>query len=334
MKKIVLSRTDNLGDVILTLPLAGLLKKQYPQAQLIFIGKKYTEAIIKSCKNIDVFLDREDVINSPDLLKNLQADVIIHVFPDKEIAKTAKKAGIPLRIGTSHRLFHYLYCNKLVNFSRKKSDLHEAQLNCKLAEPLGIKLPTLEEIPAYYGMEATQKTDINLSKNKFNLILHPKSKGSAREWPLTYFESLIKQLPKELFDIYITGTENEGELIKSQQPSIFSYANVTDLTGKFSLENLINFINQADGIVACSTGPLHIAAALGKYACGIYPPMKPVHPGRWAPLGKKALYLVLQKNCSDCKKSMDCACIQAIKVEQVAKVVLGWQAKLVTNPHV
>lgn len=324
MKKIVLSRTDNLGDVVLTLPLAGLLKKQYPQAEIIFIGKKYTEAIIKSSKNIAVFIDREEVINSPDLLKNLRADVIIHVFPDKEIAKAAKKAAIPLRIGTSHRLFHYIYCNKLVNFSRKKSALHEAQLNCKLAEPLGIQIPPLAEIPSYYGMEATQKNNINLNNNKFNLILHPKSKGSAREWPLAYFESLIKELPQELFDIYITGTEKEGELIKQQQPSIFNYSNVTDLTGKFSLEDLINFINQADGLVACSTGPLHIASALGKYACGIYPPMKPVHPGRWAPLGKKAIYLVLQKDCSDCRKSANCACIQAILPAQVIEVVTQW----------
>src|SRR6185437_2643664 len=173
MRKIVLSRTDNLGDVILTLPLAGLLKKQFPNAEIAFIGKKYTQAIIKSSRNIDVFLDREEVISNPQLLKNQQADIIIHVFPDKEIAKTAKKAGIPLRIGTSHRLFHLLYCNKLINFSRKKSALHEAQLNCKLAQPLGIKIPALEEISLYYGMRATQASPITLDKSKFNLILHP-----------------------------------------------------------------------------------------------------------------------------------------------------------------
>ena len=329
MKKIVLSRTDNLGDVILTLPLAGMLKKQYPQSQLIFIGKKYTEAIIKSSQYIDIFLDREQVIASPEVLKNLKADVIIHVFPDKEIAKVAKKIGIPLRIGTSHRLFHLLYCNKLINFSRKKSSLHEAQLNCKLAEPLGIQVPALADIPLYYGMKAVRKTDINPDKNKFNLILHPKSKGSAREWPLDYFENLIKELPPYLFHIYITGTDKEGELIKQQQSSIFSHSHVTDLTGRFSMEELINFINEADGLVACSTGPLHIASALGKYACGIYPPMKPVYPGRWAPLGKHASYLVLDKECSDCRKSMDCACIKSISVAQVRKVVLSWQAQKV-----
>ena len=324
MKKIVLSRTDNLGDVILTLPLAGVLKKHSPQSQITFIGKKYTEAVIKSSRHIDIFLDREDVIASPELLKSIKADVIIHVFPDKEIAKTAKKAGIPLRIGTSHRLFHLLYCNKLVNFSRKNSPLHEAQLNCKLAEPLGITIPSLAEIPLYYGMEASAQTEVSLNTNKFNLILHPKSKGSAREWPLEYFEALIKNLPEELFSIYITGTEKEGELIKQQHPSIFNYKHVTDLTGKFSMEGLINFINQADGLVACSTGPLHIAAALGKYACGIYPPMKPLHPGRWAPLGKKAMYIVLEKDCFDCKKNMNCTCIQSILPTQVLDVVKQW----------
>ena len=90
------------------------------------------------------------------------------------------------------------------------------------------------------------------------------------------------------------------------------------------MEGLINFINQADGLVSCSTGPLHIAAALGKYACGIYPPMKPLHPGRWAPLGKKAMYIVLEKDCFDCKKNMNCTCIQSILPTQVLDVVKQW----------
>lgn len=63
-----------------------------------------------------------------------------------------------------------------------------------------------------------------------------------------------------------------------------------------NLKQFISFIAAADGLIAASTGPLHIAAALGKVALGIYPPIKPMHPpGRWAPLGKNASYLVLEK---------------------------------------
>jgi ADP-heptose:LPS heptosyltransferase len=88
-----------------------------------------------------------------------------------------------------------------------------------------------------------------------------------------------------------------------------------------SLNQLIAFIDYSDALVAASTGPLHIAAALGKVAIGIYPPIKPMHPGRWAPVGKKATYLVLDKNCSDCKNEGLCHCMSEIKPHQVKQIL-------------
>ena len=64
-------------------------------------------------------------------------------------------------------------------------------------------------------------------------------------------------------------------------------------------------------------GVLHLAAALGKFALGLYSPMKPIHPGRWMPIGKNANYLVVKKNCSDCRRSKECKCVNEITVRQV-----------------
>ncbi|MFY7787737.1 MAG: glycosyltransferase family 9 protein, partial [Thermoflexibacteraceae bacterium] len=76
-QKIILSRTDNLGDVVVTLPLAGYLKQVFPKTQIGFIGKKYTQPIIENCEHIDFFLDREEVLREP---QHLQADYIIFIF--------------------------------------------------------------------------------------------------------------------------------------------------------------------------------------------------------------------------------------------------------------
>src|SRR4051812_24763258 len=100
-KKIILSRTDNLGDVILTLPLAGIIKSVFKDCEIYFIGKNYTEPIISSSAYIDHFLDRDDIIKNPPLLTDIKADAILFIYPDKDLAKIASKAGIPLRIGTS-----------------------------------------------------------------------------------------------------------------------------------------------------------------------------------------------------------------------------------------
>jgi len=65
-----------------------------------------------------------------------------------------------------------------------------------------------------------------------------------------------------------------------------------------------------------------LAAALGRLAVGIYPPIKPMHPGRWAPLGKNAHYVVKNIECNDCKKSLHCQCINEITPQQVMDLIL------------
>jgi ADP-heptose:LPS heptosyltransferase len=55
----------------------------------------------------------------------------------------------------------------------------------------------------------------------------------------------------------------------------------------FSLEDFIRLIPCADGMLACSTGPLHVAAACGIRVLGLYPGARPKHPGRWGPVGIK-----------------------------------------------
>ena len=324
MRNIIISRTDNLGDVVLSLPVAGKLKQVYPNAKIIFLGKAYTEPIISSSIFIDEFWDKEKLTQ----YNASEIDAIVFLFPDIEVAKWAKKNQIKFRIGTSHRWWHWLYCNKLINFSRKKSNLHEAQLNFKLLQPFGIKSEiALKEIPALYGMKSSDDFPDFLKnifqKDKTKVILHTKSKGSAREWPIENYFHLAQQLSPEDYQIFITGTEAEGDLIKKQQSDIFNLPNVTDLTGKLSLKELINFIGEADILVACSTGPLHIAAALNKLAIGIFPNIKPMHPQRWKPLGKHVEVVHIDKeNCRECVNDANkCNCIKSVSVSQIKDII-------------
>jgi heptosyltransferase-3 len=323
---IIISRTDNIGDVVLTLPLVAYIRKKYPHARILFLAKKYIRPLIEACENIDEFLDVEEVLALPetfmqvDFFKKLKADVIIHVFPNHEVAWLARKAGLPMRIGTSHRSYHWLYCNRLVNFSRKRSSLHEAQLNFKLAYPLGLEVPELAELKNSYGLTRVPQinTDI-LDKSCFNLIIHPKSRGNGREWDWKHYNKLVEILPKEKFKIFVTGTEEEGKVIRENL--LKDHPEVNDMTGKQTFSELIGFISKADGLVASGTGPLHLAAALGRKAIGLFPPIKPIHPGRWAPLGPDAHFLVLDKTCVECKNGGSCACINSITPEEVSALL-------------
>jgi ADP-heptose:LPS heptosyltransferase len=327
LKRIIISRTDSIGDVVLTLPVAGMLKKFFPGSFIIFVGRSYTRPVIGLSSHVDLFVNWDDLKDldpgaQSRSLKTLEADVILNVFPDPAVMQAAWRAKIPVRIGTAYRRQSWLFCNRLVFFSRRSSGLHEAQLNMKLLEPLGIKtIPAKDEIASLYGLRALPPYTLPGSEpGKTNVILHPGSRGSAREWGLGNFSKLIALLPQEKYTVYISGTAAEAAFMKEFLEE--HRERVIDLTGKMSLDEFILAISASDALVAASTGPLHIAAALGVKAIGLYAPMRPIFPERWAPIGERASYLVVNREgCDDCRKSGDCHCIREISPADVSALI-------------
>lgn len=332
-KRLIISRTDSIGDVILTLPMAGIIKEKYPNCKIYFLGKTYTKSIIELSQHVDEFLNWDEIQKKENLLsefEKIEADTIVHVFPNKKVAELAKKAKIKNRIGTLGRIPHVFTCNKKVYFSRKRSNLHEAQLNLKLLSPIGItKAFEREELHKYYGFQVKNKLPEKLKElidpNRFNLILHPKSQGSAKEWGLKNFQELISILPQNQFKLFISGTETEKELIGNDLD--LNHPNVISLLGKLNLEEFISFIDSSDGLIAASTGPLHIASSLGINAIGLYSSRRPIHPGRWRPLGLKAQAIVYNPKCEQCAKGEDCDCITKISPQIIMDLLLKLNPK-------
>jgi heptosyltransferase III len=316
---ILISRTDNIGDVILTFPLVGYLKSVIKDCNIFFLGKNYTEDLVQNNPNIDHFINfsKFEKLKEEFLIKELKhnkIDVIIHVFPSLFIAKAAYKAQISMRIGTAGRVHHWIFCNKKVSFSRKKSNLHESQLNFKLLGPLGFdQIPSVEKLSQYYGFSKP------FNKNsKLKIILHSKSFGSAVDWDLKNYIKLVKlsiEKHNENIMYYFSGTEQESKLISSHIKDIVDDVNIFDYTGKFDLKEFIEFIGSCDALIACSTGPLHIAASLGLHAIGLYSSHRPLHAGRWAPIGVRTCTL------SAADLASKVPCIDSIEVESVLEQI-------------
>ena len=51
--KILVSRTDAIGDVILTIPICDILKENIEVSELHFLGRSYTEDVIQTCSVIE-----------------------------------------------------------------------------------------------------------------------------------------------------------------------------------------------------------------------------------------------------------------------------------------
>lgn len=289
---IMISRPDAIGDVVLTLPLAGMLKQYLPGVRVSFLGRNYTRDVVACCKHVDAFYSLDDWGDHlVEKLQSVKPDAIVHAFPHEGVVKASRQAGIPVRVGTARRWHTLTNLTHRHWFSRKKSDLHEAQLNAKLLSSFGISIEaSLKQIPEFYGFtkipEAPAWALELLSDARPNLIFHPKSKGSAVDWPLHKWASLIASIDPSEARIFVSGTEAEGALFRSTLP--LGGEEVHDISGRMNLAEFIGFIARCDGLVACSTGPLHIASALGIRALGLYTNQRPMHAGRWAPVGSKA----------------------------------------------
>jgi ADP-heptose:LPS heptosyltransferase len=327
--RIILSRPDALGDAVVTMTTAGWIKHHAPGTHITVLIKRYTLDVWRQCAHADAILVLEDLeamgeAGAVQALKTMGAEAIVHAFPHQQVARWAKLAGIARRIGTSHRWWHWTTCNERVSFSRKRSELHEAQLNIKLLRPFGIEVPaTISALVPHIGYNApvpSAEVRALFRADRRNVILHPLL-GSGVGWGLANFAALIAALDPARYHVLITGTAAEAQRYRPSLP--LGSGHVTDVGGELSLHQLIELIGACDAFVSASTGPLHVAAASGIRAIGLFSMRRPIFPARWAPIGRDAHALTFDPRCVRCARGEACECIQRISPERVVALLNG-----------
>lgn len=331
MRKILICQNAHVGDLITTLPLAYLIKQHWPNCHITFLYSKYTVDACKLATDIDDFIIWESIKNTPiaTLAKQIMKykfDAIIHVRSNHFISKAAYRAKIKLRIGQGKRLYQRLYLNRRQSSTRHVCDLHASQINLKLLAPLG--LPIIYQRSRLTSMIRLQRPDLPskikkyLDPQKLNIILHPFSNKSGREWPLDYFFQLVHQLNLSKYHLIITGSSAEGERLQDTPLNNPKY--VTNLCGKTSLTELFTLLAYADGIVVSGTGPLHMAAALGTRCLGLFPCKTRIDKTHWGAIGKQATSIDANRQCLGNYSNTDCACMRALTPKMVQGYIEGW----------
>lgn len=298
IKKIIVSRTDNLGDVILTLPLITQLRKFFPTAKITFLIKKYVYDLIKDYPGIDNFAFIDDLKNSSELRKYFKQgdfDLMFSVYPRFEIALAAFLAGIKIRVGTGYRGYSYLF-NKKNYEHRKTAEKHEAVYNLNLLNAIGEDTKNLSpEFNFNVSKDEIERLSDKL-KNKLDLnsdfiIVHIPSKGSAAKFPKEKFTEYINAFNSEFKNVKVilTGVNEEREEIELIVDDIVEKKNTVDLCGKLTLSELKVLIYKSKLFVSNSTGPIHIAGALDKNIIGFYPHLLPASKNRWKPLSRNTV---------------------------------------------
>ncbi len=204
--------------------MAGFIKKVNPTTKIIFLGRTYTKDVIEVCELVDEFINYDEIeklslAQQKSFFVQYNINYFVHVLPNKRIAQLAKAIKIKYRVGTTNRFYHWFTCNSLVKLSRKNSQLHESQLNLKLLSFLGTETYVdINQMASLYGFTKLKNLQFDtlklLDSTKKKIILHPKSKGSAKEWGLENFSKLIHLIPKDKYQIFVSGTKQDAAMMK------------------------------------------------------------------------------------------------------------------------
>lgn len=202
-------------------------------------------------------------------------------------------AGVPIRMGRKSQWHSFLFLNLGVRQKRSDADRHESDYNFELVERsfsrLGVRTTTRFDqlLENYLSMQAPQPKS-TLAEKKLNSrdyrIVHPGMGGSALNWPAHSYIELIERLAKDGL-VVITGTSADNKFLAPIKNAVGTLDNVRWMVDELKGPELLDVLSNATSVVAPSTGVLHLAAALGTPAFGIYSPRKLEHPKRWAPRG-------------------------------------------------
>ena len=319
-KKILIVRTDRIGDVVLSLPMAELVKKKYPGCKVAYLIRNYTSPLLDGNPFIDELVIAEENNGEIRFLKNLKKiksrniDTCVVVNPTFKISLMMFLSGIINRIGTGYRWYSFLF-NQKVFEHRKYADKHELEYNVNLLGKIGIdNKGLLKEIDFHLKVDEKKSEKINsiLSKKGFSstnkiVIVHPGSGGSSVDLPKERLIELTRLISKmKNVTIVITGNKNESELSKEFEVG----ETVVNLAGQLDLSLLKTLINRADIFISNSTGPMHIAAALGVHVICFFPKILSCSQKRWGPYTKNRTIYIPTIDCSNCTREqcekLDC----------------------------
>lgn len=328
MKRILIVRTDRVGDVVMITPMIRELRKTFPDAFIASLTSINTKDILENNPHLNQIIT--DDLKTENFWK-VTAEIRKHKFTDGLLVMPTERAayqmflgGIKNRIGVGKKLYEVITMMKSVSRNKYIPLRHEADYCMDLARSLGVTPNNLtpeiflKEDELEFGKSIFEKYGIK--ESVFKIIVHTGSGKSSRNWSEEkYFQLIDKISARENSGIILTAKEmtNEFKLkIKSLQRKNIFFAD-EDIK---RLRDLICIIANADLIIAPSTGPLHIASALKIKSIGLFCHRRMNCVKHWGALGEKAVNLEVSrdycdKNCSSDKEV--CEFENGISIDEV-----------------
>jgi lipopolysaccharide heptosyltransferase I len=155
------------------------------------------------------------------------------------------------------------------------------------------------------------------------LALCPGARWDNKRWPMESFETLTRNLLMEQGDLRVVVLGGKEDAALGARLGDVG-ARCVDKTGQTTLPEMVEWIRASEAMVTNDTGPMHVAAALGKPVVALFGPTDPRRTGPYHARGR-----VLQTTAMECVPclSRNCTaererdCLRTITVAEVAKAV-------------
>ena len=336
MKRILLVRTDRVGDVVFITPMIREIRKAFPDAFIATLTQPHTKNLLINNPNLNETLtDDLDKKSFWKVVRELRRYKFTHgllMMPTERAAFQMFWAGINTRIGVGHKLYEVITGMKSVSRNSYTPLRHEADYCMDLARKIGVETSDLT-LQIYITEREKSDAQIILSQygignEDFKIFIHTGSLGSAPNWSEDKYLQLIKAIletfPDKKTKLILTSREMSKEFLSNIHN--LGSNRIYNLSEKLiDLRDLIKVIGQADIFLSPSTGPLHIADALDIKCIGLHchrPMSCQIHQGI---INKYSINLeVTAENCMKlCSADQNtCGIEKGISVEEVIDSII------------
>lgn len=274
--KVLISRPDKIGDVILALHGAKQLKKLRPELQLYMHVSEYTRKLVEMLN----FLDGVLPFDAP--FEPEKFDVVVDLMAKNRTAQRYKSRKIALRIGNSARWFSFLY-NKTRFIRRSHALINEAEYNWQL---ISLVCPGLKHQPLSESLNLDDFNGIVDWNGPANaMAIMPGVTVSAVGWSKANWMELARTVAQERPIVIILGPAEKDQV--DQYKSELSDLNNCEVVSPPGFAELLGILKRVELYVGPSTGVTHMAAIAGCQGVALYPEQRSMHPNRWQPFNSQ-----------------------------------------------
>lgn len=323
--RILIIKPSALGDIVHALPVLNLLKRRWPDAQVSWlIGSSFAGLLENHWQLHELIrFDRHRFAQAwwnPRALFELLAfiiglrrrhfDLVIDLQGLLRTGLAAKLARSPIRVGFSNaREMAWMFYTHRVPAAE---DQHALDRNLMVAESIGCGREPVEFVLPVDDADREFVRAV-LPDNQPYVVLLPGTNWLTKRWPVEYFAALVGPLKQRYnFTSVVAGGSDAAELAPRINGAV-------DLTNRTNLKQLVALLAGAELIIANDSGPMHIAAALGRPLVTMFGPTNPMRTGPW---GRDDTVVRVDIQCSPCysRKCSHISCMKWLGPEAVLRI--------------